>query len=248
MPKQIVIIVGANGSIAQELAKQLKKNYFLIGISHSSLKSIYYDKIIKNVDIQNINLFQNVCEKICKNVHQIKGVIYASGVTIPDAICDLSVENFQKSININLQGYWLTVKFLYPLIVRSPGCSIVQINSKTGKKGSYKNSAYSASKFAGIGLTQSLALELVEYGVRVNAVCPGNVFESNTWKNNLFSAYAKTQNKSIQEIRQKYINLVPMKRSCTYTDIANVVEFLLSDKSSYMTGQAINITGGQQLT
>lgn len=63
MPKQIVIIVGANGSIAQELAKQLKKNYFLIGISHSSLKSIYYDKIIKNVDIQNINLFQNVCEK-----------------------------------------------------------------------------------------------------------------------------------------------------------------------------------------
>jgi sorbitol-6-phosphate 2-dehydrogenase len=125
--------------------------------------------------------------------------------------------------------------------------TIIQINSKSGKKGSYKNSAYAASKFAGIGFTQSLALEMAEYGVRVNAICPGNLLDSPLWVNSLYKQYARNQGITEEQVRQKYIGQVPMKRGCTYDDVANVMVFLASDQSAYMTGQAINVTGGQEM-
>jgi sorbitol-6-phosphate 2-dehydrogenase len=124
---------------------------------------------------------------------------------------------------------------------------ILQINSKSGKKGSYKNSAYAASKFGGIGLTQSIALELAEYGIRVNAICPGNMLDSPLWVESLFEQYARTRNMTVEEVRQYYIDQVPLKRGCTYEDVCNMVVFLASDQASYMTGQAINITGGQEM-
>lgn len=242
-----IIVVGCNGSIAKELCKRLNTNDTnLIGISHSLELNEYIDTLFV-ADMNNEQQYLDTCELIAKTIRRIDGIVYCSGVTIPNAVNEMSLTNWHTTMAVNLTGYFLTIKGLYNAIIRSPGCSIVQLNSKTGKKGSYKNSAYAASKFAGIGLTQSLALELVEYGVRVNAVCPGNVFESNTWQNNLFDAYSRTQNSTPQKIREKYTDLVPMKRSCSYEDVCNVIEFLLSDKSSYMTGQAINVTGGQQL-
>ena len=125
--------------------------------------------------------------------------------------------------------------------------SIIQINSKSGKKGSYRNSAYAAAKFGGIGVTQSLALEFAGLGVRVNAVCPGNLLNSPLWVNSLFKQYAKNQGITEEQVRQKYIDQVPMKRPCEYRDVTNVVVFLASDASGYMTGQAINVTGGQEM-
>lgn len=253
MDKKNLIIIGAGGSIARELAKNLSVEYNIYGVSYEPVPENYqqyFKLIIDNIDVTNLELFKNTCNELTKVINKLDGIIYASGVTIPGAINDLTEDQWDKSLDINLRGYWLTIKYLYDLIIKSAGCSIVQINSKTGKKGSYKNSAYTASKFGGIGITQALALELVEYGVRVNCVCPGNVFESKTWSdhtNGLFIEYGKTQHLTPEQVREKYTNLVPMKRSCTYQDISNVVEFLLSEKSSYMTGQAINITGGQQL-
>jgi sorbitol-6-phosphate 2-dehydrogenase len=124
---------------------------------------------------------------------------------------------------------------------------IIQINSKSGKKGSSKNSAYASSKFGGIGLTQSLALELATDNINVNAICPGNLLNSPLWKNSLFEQYAENQGITKEEVRQKYINKVPMKKSCEYEDVANTMIFLASDESDYMTGQALNVTGGQEM-
>jgi len=124
---------------------------------------------------------------------------------------------------------------------------IITINSKSGLQGSNKNFAYAGGKFGGIGLVQSFAMELAEYGIKVNAICPGNLLNSPLWRDSLFEQYARNQGITKEQVREKYLNQVPLKRSCEYEDVANVMVFLASDQSSYMTGQAINVTGGQEM-
>jgi sorbitol-6-phosphate 2-dehydrogenase len=171
-----------------------------------------------------------------------------AGIVISGETTSFEVGAWRRVLDVNLVGYFLCAReaVRYMLRDKTRG-SIVQINSKSGKKGSFRNSAYAASKFGGIGLTQSLALEYAEAGIRVNAICPGNLLDSPLWKNELFGQYAKNQGITEEEVREKYIQQVPMRRSCAYDDVANVVVFLASEESSYMTGQALNVTGGQEM-
>ena len=170
-----------------------------------------------------------------------------AGILLADAVDEFAAEKWRAVIDVNLVGYFLCSKHAARVMKAQRSGSIIQINSKSGKKGSYKSSAYAASKFGGIGLTQSIALELAEYGVRANAICPGNLLDSPLWVDSLYGQYAKKWGITEAEVRQKYIDQVPMKRGCTYDDITNVVVFLASDQASYMTGQAINVTGGQEM-
>jgi sorbitol-6-phosphate 2-dehydrogenase len=173
-----------------------------------------------------------------------------AGILIAEAITEFPAEKWRAVMNVDLFGYFLAAKHAAIVMKGQRRGAIIQINSKSGKKGSFKNSAYAASKFGGIGLTQSIALELAEFGVRANAICPGNLLDSPLWNdgpNALFKQYARTQGITVEQVRQKYIDQVPMKRGCTYEDVCNVVVFLASDQSSYMTGQAINVTGGQEM-
>jgi sorbitol-6-phosphate 2-dehydrogenase len=170
-----------------------------------------------------------------------------AGILIAEAITEFPAEKWRAVMNVNLFGYFLTAKHAARVMIPQKSGVIIQINSKSGKKGSYKSSAYAASKFGGIGFTQSLALELAEHHIRVNAICPGNLLDSPLWVNSLYKQYAKKLNITEAEVRQRYIDQVPMKRGCTYDDVTNVLVFLASDQSSYMTGQATNVTGGQQM-
>ncbi len=173
-----------------------------------------------------------------------------AGILISEAITEFAAEKWRAVMNVNLFGYFLTAKHAARVMKAQKKGVIIEINSKSGKKGSYKNSAYAASKFGGIGLTQSIALELADLGVRVNAVCPGNLLDSPLWTqgpNSLFKQYARNRGITEEQVRQLYIDQVPMKRGCTFDDVCNVVVFLASDQSSYMTGQAINVTGGQEM-
>jgi sorbitol-6-phosphate 2-dehydrogenase len=170
-----------------------------------------------------------------------------AGILIAGAVDEFPADRWQAVVNVNLFGYFLCAKHAARVMKVQRSGVIIQVNSKSGKKGSYKNSAYAASKFGGIGLTQSIALELAEYGVRANSVCPGNLLDSPLWVDLLYDQYASKWGITKEEVRQRYIDQVPMGRGCTYEDVCNVVVFLASDQSSYMTGQAINVTGGQEM-
>jgi len=174
-------------------------------------------------------------------------LIANAGILRAHDIAEFPADEWRTVIDINLTGYFLCAQAAARAMIPSKSGTIIQINSKSGKKGSFRNSAYAASKFGGLGLTQSIALDLAPHHIRVNAICPGNLLDGTLWQQSLFDQYSKTQGLTPDEVRAKYESQVPLGRGCTYDDVANVAVFLASDESSYMTGQAINVTGGQEM-
>ena len=204
-------------------------------------------QIVSTTDRKAIALKVDVIDRTMQEFMRLDIVVSNAGILIAEEITEFPAEKWRAVMNVNLFGYFLVAKHAARVMKEQRRGSIIQINSKSGKKGSFKNSAYAASKFGGIGLTQSIALELAEYGVRANAICPGNLLDSPLWVDSLYKQYAKKWGITEEQVRQRYVDQVPMKRGCTYEDVCNVVVFLASDQASYMTGQAINVTGGQEM-
>lgn len=191
------------------------------------------------------------CEAFAADVKKEFGsvdyLISNAGIVIAGAVDEITPENWLKVIEVNLYGFFNMARAVVPYMKEQNAGSIVQINSKSGKKGSFKNSAYAASKFGGIGLTQSLALELASDNIRVNAVCPGNLMNSPLWQTSLWDQYAHTRNMTKRQVWEHYDKEAPLGRTCEYDDVANMTMFLLSDMACYITGQAINVTGGFEM-
>ena len=203
--------------------------------------------IAVEVDVTNEAQVAMMVDRTVQEFGRLDILVSNAGILIAEAVEEFPAEKWRAVIEVNLVGYFLCAKHAARVMKAQRSGVIIQINSKSGKKGSYKNSAYAASKFGGIGLTQSIALELAEYGVRVNAVCPGNLLDSPLWVDSLYKQYARKWSITEEEVRQRYVDQVPMKRGCTYDDVGNVVVFLASDQANYMTGQAINVTGWQEM-
>ena len=203
--------------------------------------------VAAQVDVTNEEQVKEMVDRTVLEFGRLDILASNAGVLAAQPIDLFSTEKWRMVIEVNLVGYFLCAKHAARVMKEQRSGTIIQINSKSGKKGSYKNSAYAASKFGGIGLTQSIALELAEYGVRANAICPGNLLDSPLWVDSLYAQYAEKWGITEEQVRQKYVDQVPMKRGCTYDDVTNAVVFLASDQSSYMTGQAINVTGGQEM-
>ena len=200
------------------------------------------------VDVTDESQVEAMIQSTLDEFGRLNILVSNAGILVSGPVEEFPAEKWRAVIDVNLYGYFLCAKHAARVMIGQGSGVIIQVNSKSGKKGSYKNSAYAASKFGGIGLTQSLALELADHGVRVNAVCPGNLLDSPLWVDSLFKQYARNQGITEEEVRQKYVAQVPLKRGCTYDDVNNVIVFLASDQASYMTGQAINVTGGQEMT
>jgi sorbitol-6-phosphate 2-dehydrogenase len=203
--------------------------------------------ICAKVDVTDEDQVKEMVDHTLREFGRLDILVSNAGILAAQPIDEFPAEKWRLVIEVNLVGYFLCAKHAARVMKEQRSGTIIQINSKSGKRGSYKNSAYAASKFGGVGLTQSIALELAEYGARANAICPGNLLDSPLWVDSLYAQYAEKWGITEAEVRQKYIDQVPMKRGCTYEDVTNAVVFLASDQSSYMTGQAINVTGGQEM-
>ncbi len=168
-----------------------------------------------------------------------------AGVIRSAELTEMSLEDWRWQIEVNLTGYFLCAREAAKVMRQQGSGVILQINSKSGLKGSYKNCAYSASKFGGVGLTQSIAMDLAPYGIRVNAICPGNLFETPMWQESLFAQYAEKWGIPQEAVQRYYEAQVPLGRGCTYEDVCNLLVFLASDEASYITGEAYRVAGGQ---
>jgi len=199
------------------------------------------------VDVTDEAAVSAEIDRVAADLGRIDILVSNAGILKSFEIAEFPADDWRRIIEVNLTGYFLCAKHAARVMKKQKAGVIIQINSKSGKKGSYKNCAYAASKFGGIGLTQSIALDLAPHGIRVNAVCPGNLLESPLWKESLFEEYARKWGITVEEVRKKYTDQVPLRRPCTYRDVLNAVLFLAGEQSDYMTGQAINVTGGQEM-
>ncbi len=255
---QIAIVTGGAQGLGEAICRRLAREGAHLVVADLNLKGaqrVAADIVAQTdrraipvqVDVTDEPQVVAMVDRAVAEFGRLDVLVSNAGILIAEPIEEFPADKWQAVINVNLFGYFLCAKHAARVMKAQRSGVIIQINSKSGKKGSYRNSAYAASKFGGIGLTQSIALELAEYGVRVNAVCPGNLLDSPLWVDSLYQQYAKKWGITEEEVRQRYIDQVPMKRSCTYDDVGNVVVFLASDQASYMTGQAINVTGGQEM-
>ncbi len=201
----------------------------------------------------------SVKELIAKAVGEFGGLdlmISNAGILRAGSLEEIDPEDFNRTTAINYNGYFHCAKYASEVMKiqnqEKPDyfTDIVQINSKSGLRGSNRNYAYSGSKFGGIGLTQSFALELAHYRIKVNAICPGNFYEGPLWSDpqtGLFVQYLRTGKvpgaKSIEDVRKYYEEQVPMKRGCRLEDVVKALLYVIDQE--YETGQAIPVTGGQ---
>jgi len=229
-----VAVVDLNGAGAQELAGKLSEAY-----GHACLGL--------GCDITKEEEVAAAFDAVKNTFGKLDICVSNAGILMSGEISDFEVAKWAKVIEVNLVGYMIVTKYAARLMIPAKSGSIIQINSKSGKNGSSKNSAYAASKFGGLGHTHSLALELAEHNIRVNAICPGNLLDSPLWVDSLYAQYAKRWSMTVEQVRQKYIDQVPLKRGCSYDDVASMMVYLSSDESTYVTGQALSVDGGQTM-
>jgi len=202
----------------------------------------------------------SVSEGIHATVRRYGGVdllVSNAGVLRAGSVVGQPLADFDLVTRVNYRGYFVCVRSVAPVMARQHAArpdgrwgDIVEINSKSGLVGSSRNSAYAGSKFGGIGLTQSFALELVGDGIKVNAICPGNFLDGPLWSdpdNGLFVQYLR-QGKvpgatTAADVRHSYEAKVPMGRGCSPADVMEALYYLVAQQ--YETGQALPVTGGQ---
>jgi len=181
-----------------------------------------------------------------------------AGVLRAESVFTQPVADFDLVTNVNYRGYFLCVRAVAPVLAAQHAArpdawfDIIEINSKSGLTGSKANFAYAGSKFGGIGLTQSFALELVSSGTKVNAICPGNFLDGPLWSDperGLFVQYLRAGKvagaTTIEQVRAHYEKQVPMGRGCFPADLAKAIYYIVDQ--SYETGQAVPVTGGQNM-
>jgi len=265
---RVAVVTGAAQGFGLEIAQQLAAEgaHVVLGDlnigaaeTHAAALSSQFGAARAQAQFMNVTEGPSVADAFHQVVRSYGGfdlLVSNAGVLHAGSVKTQPEREFDLVTAVNYKGYFVCVQNAAPILALqhqaqpSYWSDIIQINSKSGLAGSNRNGAYAGSKFGGIGLTQSFALELVEDGIKVNAICPGNYFDGPLWSDpvtGLFMQYLRTGKvpgaRTIADVRRFYESKVPMGRGCTTADVMKAVYYLISQH--YETGQAIPVTGGQ---
>ncbi len=208
------------------------------------------------VNVADEESVENMFETAALTCGGLDLCISNAGVLRASSILEQDMASFRFVTDINYTAFAVVTKHCARVMKRQYAAApswptdIIQINSKSGLEGSNKNGSYAGGKFGGIGLVESFALELVAYGIKVNAICPGNFFDGPLWSDpekGLFVQYLKTGKvpgaQTVADVKAFYEAKVPMNRGCSGPDVLKAVLYLV--EQTYETGQALPVTGGQ---
>ncbi len=244
---------GANIVVADLNDEKGKKFTQKLNNTASKNKAIFY-----NVNVAKAKSVENLVNETILQFGGLDVMISNAGILHAGSLDEMDAATFELMTSVNYTGYFLSAKYAQKVMKIQHRyklelyMDIIQINSKSGLKGSNRNFAYAGGKFGGIGLTQSFALELMPFNIKVNSICPGNFFDGPLWSDpekGLFVQYLNAGKvpgaKTIADVKAFYEAQVPAGRGCTAEDVAKAIFYVIDQQ--YETGQAVPVTGGQNM-
>ncbi len=239
---KVAFITGATRGIGKQIAITLAENGYDIALNYRTENDTLKDTI-KQIEEKNVKCLAvqgdvssyEDCERLIGEIidkyGKIDVLVNNAGITKDTLLIRMKKEDFEDVINVNLVGTFNVTKNVISHMMKTRSGRIINISSVVGVSGNAGQTNYSASKAGIIGFTKSLAKEVASRGILVNAVAPG---------------FIETQMTDVlkDEVKEEIAKTIPLKRMGTPQDVANVVKFLASEDSSYITGQVINIDGG----
>lgn len=247
---KIVIVTGSGSGIGRSIAKKFSETGAIVcatDISIDAAKKTSSECINKSyffkLDVTNKSEIINVFNEISKSIGNYEILISNAGISTMNKIEDLTEKEWDSNLNVNAKGVFLTnQEAIIHFKKNNIKGRIVNTASLAAKIGAPLLSHYSASKFAVVGFTQAAARETAKHGIRINSVCPG--FVRTSMQDREVKWEAKLRSITEKEVLDEYISQTPLGRLEEPDDVAKVVLFLAGSDSDFMTGQAINVTGG----
>ncbi len=242
MEEKVVLITGATRGIGRQIALTLSKEGYNIALNYRTqndeleeLKKEIMRNNVKVLTLQGDVSNYEDCERIVKDTinefGKIDVLVNNAGITKDMLLARMKKDDFKQVIDVNLVGTFNVTKNVVSYMMKARYGRIINLSSVVGISGNAGQSNYAASKAGIIGFTKSLAKELASRNILVNAIAPGFIETSMT-------EVLK------DEIKEEIAKSIPLKRMGKAEDVANLVKFLSSEDSSYITGQVINVDGG----
>lgn len=240
--EKVALVTGATRGIGKEISMVLAKEGFDIAINcrsinedvenlKSQIESEFGVKcaLVKG-DVSKFEDAESIVKETVEKLGKIDVLVNNAGITKDGLLMRMSKEDFESVIDVNLVGTFNVTRNVIPLMIKQKSGRVINISSVVGVAGNAGQTNYSASKAGIIGFTKSLAREVASRNILVNAVAPGFIATDMT------SVLNDTQKEAINA-------QIPLKRMGTATDVANLVKFLSSDDSAYITGQVLHVDG-----
>ena len=245
MDRKIALVTGASRGIGKEIALGLARNNMNLAITYSSNQALANEVLeeLKDYDVEAIAVkadvsieedVKNLVKEVEEKLGKIDVLVNNAGITKDNLLIKMSDEDFDQVLNVNLKGVFLTTKAVARSMMKKRYGKIINISSIVAIGGNAGQGNYAASKAGVIGFTKSIAKELGSRGIRVNAIAPG---------------FIETQMTDVlkDEVKDLMLNSISLKKFGKPSDISNLVNFLASEESDYITGEVIKIDGGMSI-
>jgi NAD(P)-dependent dehydrogenase (short-subunit alcohol dehydrogenase family) len=250
---RVAVITGAAQGLGKELARQLYADGFKVALGDiqasaaeaaaQEIGGVSDCAIGGALDVTSAASVDQFVTTVVETLGSVDVLVNNAGVVSIHKLQDVTEAEWDRVHGVNLKGVFLCCRAAVPLLMGAGWGRVVNIASDAGKRGDALVAHYAASKFGVIGLTQSLAMELVRTGVTVNAICPATI--DTPMMRQVRDGFAAEWGNDPSEAQRQMVELMPMGRVTQPADVANALSWLVSDASEFITGQAINVTGGR---
>ncbi len=252
---KVALVTGSGRGIGFAIARHLAKEGAWVALcdideglvtkAAETLRQEGFKVLGYKADVTDTPAIETMVEDIIGQWGGIDILVNNAGVILVKKVLDITDEEWDRVFRVNVRGTFACSRIVGRHMASRGGGVIINASSNSGKTPGRFQAAYAASKFAVVGLTQALAMELGPHNIRVNAYCPG-IVETDMWEY-IDARMAELGNMPVGQARRDLVSQIPLGRAANEEDVAKVVVFLASDDSAYMTGQSLNVCGGRRM-